>query len=267
MSINSYLRNRARYLLALVLVLSLTALTLLPSPRVTRAFAPNPVPPSQPSAQQNRGADEKALAQGSYTKQDLSFEPNQGQTDEQVKFLAHGAGYTVFLTSNEAVFALRDCERTTATSGLSNTERVRTNSSLSDSEPCLARALRMRIDGANSQAEAVGVDQEEGIVNYFIGNDPAQWHTNIPTFARVRYAEVYPGIDLVYYGKERQLEYDFVLQPGADAARVSLAFEGADTMEVEGANGDLLLQVGGQTIRQEKPVVYQESFPGGLSRS
>lgn len=76
MSINSYLRNRARYLLALMLVLSLTALPLLPSPRVTRAFAPNPVPPSQPDAQQNRGADEKALAQGSYAKRDLSFEPN-----------------------------------------------------------------------------------------------------------------------------------------------------------------------------------------------
>ena len=92
----------------------------------------------------------------------------------------------------------------------------------------------------------------------FIGNDPAKWHTNIPTYARVRYAEVYPGIDLVYYGKERQLEYDFVLQPGADAARVSLAFEGADTMEVDGATGDLLLRVGRQTIRQQKPVVYQD---------
>jgi hypothetical protein len=117
----------------------------------------------------------------------------------------------------------------------------------------------MRIDGASEQAVAVGADKQEGIVNYLIGNDPSKWHTEIPTFARVRLGEIYPGVDMVYYGKQGQLEYDFVVKPGADASRVSLAFDGADSLAVEAGTGDLLLNVGGQTIRQQKPVVYQET--------
>jgi hypothetical protein len=191
-----------------------------------------------------------------YGKVEMSFEPNQGQTDEQVKFLARGAGYTVFLTAAEAVFVL-------AKQGEAQTkvrEAVDPNSSLiaAPTSAVPPAVLRMKLEGANAASEAEGLQKLEGIVNYFRGSDSAKWHAEIPTFARVRYPEIYSGVDLVYYGTQRQLEYDFVVRPGADWRQVSLAFEGADGMEVDRGSGDLLLKLGESTIRQLKPVVYQE---------
>jgi hypothetical protein len=119
----------------------------------------------------------------------------------------------------------------------------------------------MRLDGANSSARVVGADELEGKVNYLVGNDPARWRTDVPTYARVRYASVYPGVDLVYYGNQRQLEYDFVVAPGADPRAVSLEFEGADGVTVDEA-GDLLLALGGGVVRQPKPFIYQEVAGG-----
>jgi hypothetical protein len=191
----------------------------------------------------------------------LSFESNQGQTDSSVNFLARGAGYTLFLKPSEAVFSLRD-----ANCGLRNEDR---NGSLetgglpaSDTRlsPICNRqsqVLQLKLVGANSDAKAEGANELGGKVNYFNGDDPTKWRTEIPTFARVRYTKVYPGIDIVYYGNQRQLEYDFVIAPGSDARAVSLKFDGADKVEVNAA-GDLLLKLGGSIIRQPKPVVYQE---------
>jgi hypothetical protein len=96
-----------------------------------------------------------------------------------------------------------------------------------------------------------------GKANYFLGNDPSRWLTNVPTFAKVRYGEVYPGTDLVYYGHEGRLEYDFVLAPGADPSLVALNFEGADRVELD-EQGDLIAWVAGRPVRWQKPVVYQE---------
>lgn len=116
----------------------------------------------------------------------------------------------------------------------------------------------MRLSCANDGAPAEASGELEGKANYFVGDDPSKWRTNVETYARVRYAEVYDGVELVYYGNQRQLEYDFRVAPGADARAVSLEFEGADKVEVD-ERGDLLLKVGGETVRQPKPVVYQES--------
>ena len=88
--------------------------------------------------------------------------------------------------------------------------------------------LRMKLVGANAQATIEGMDEMESKVNYFIGNDPSKWHTEISTFKRVRFRQVYPGIDTVYYGNQQQLEYDFVVAPGADPQNITLKFEGAD---------------------------------------
>ena len=93
--------------------------------------------------------------------------------------------------------------------------------------------------------------------NYLLGNDPSQWHTSVPNYGGVKYQGVYPGIDLVYYGNQRQLEYDFVVSPGADPRRIRLGFQGADKLEVD-AQGDLVLHTATGVIRQRKPVVYQE---------
>src|SRR5437879_7690839 len=118
-------------------------------------------------------------------------------------------------------------------------------------------ALRMSLVGAARQPRVSGLEEQPGKANYFIGKDPAKWRTNIPTYARVHYREVYPGIDLVYYGNQRQLEYDFVVAPGADPKKIVLGFKGTDKLEID-AQGELALHVAGGEIHQHKPVIYQE---------
>jgi hypothetical protein len=115
----------------------------------------------------------------------------------------------------------------------------------------------MRLVGANEGALAEGANQLSGKTNYFVGNDPSKWRTAVPTYSSVRYAEVYPGVEVVYYGNQRQLEYDFRIAPGSDPRTVHLKFEGTDKVEVD-EGGDLLLTLGERIIRQPKPVVYQE---------
>jgi hypothetical protein len=220
----------------------------MPGGRDRRALAPN--------AQAASAAPSEATTAAAFGKVEMSFEPNHGQTDEQVKFLARGAGYTVFLTATEAVFVL--APQGDAQAKVGNAVPANSSSNAITTWTTPPAVLRMKLGGANLMSEAVGQQKLEGIVNYFKGSDPAKWHPNIPTFARVEYSEIYPGIDLVYYGNQRQLEYDFVVRPGADYGQVSLAFEGADGMELDGVSGDLLLKVSESTIRQRKPVVYQE---------
>lgn len=176
----------------------------------------------------------------------LAFERNEGQTDGVVSFLARGRGYTLFLTGPEAVLRLRDAD---VAVGGGPVERER------DVKP--PRVLRMRLLGANPQPVMEGEQLLRGKVNYFIGNEPSLWRTNIATFGKVRYREVYPGIDLVYYGNEGQLEYDFVVAPGADPNRIAMAFEGAEEMRVD-EGGDLLLKVGDREVRWQKPFIFQQ---------
>ena len=124
----------------------------------------------------------------SYGKLPLSFEANQGQTDSQVKFVSRGTGYSLFLTSTEAVLSLK-------------------------APSSSAVVLKMKLVGANPSPQLTGRDELPGKSNYFIGNDPSKWRTNVTTYAKVKYADVYPGVDLVYYGNQRQLEYDFLVAP------------------------------------------------------
>jgi len=144
-------------------------------------------------------------------------------------------------------------------------------------QPPAPDLVRLRLVGANPVAKAVGEAQLPGRSNYFIGNDPRKWRTNVPTYAKVRYKNVYPGVDLDYHGNQRQLEYDFVVAPGADAARILL---NVDLMGQPGnkqkvvrldADGDLVIQTDGGEARFHKPVVYQpevrsSGFPGHSSR-
>ncbi len=161
----------------------------------------------------------------------LSFEPNQGQTDSQVKFLARGAGYGLYLAGSGAVLALRD-------SGNRNS------------------VVRMSLDHSNRLAAVDSQDHLPGKSNYFIGNDPSRWHRNIPQFARVRYRDVYPGIDLVYYGSQGKLEYDFEVSPGADPNQIALRFQGANRLKLTAA-GDLNIAVGPGEVQLQTPRVYQ----------
>jgi beta-propeller repeat-containing protein/dockerin type I repeat protein len=177
----------------------------------------------------------------------LSFERNVGQSDARVQFLARGPGYGLFLTGSEAVLNLRHTSADRTAMG----PQRRSDSAV----------LRMDIVGANSASVVTGVDQLPGTVNYFLGNNPAQWQANVPTFGRVSYNSVYPGIDLVYYGNQRQLEYDFVVAPGADPSAIRLAFIGADQVNVD-ANGNLVLHSAGGDVVQHAPVLYQQTAQG-----
>src|SRR3989441_1834599 len=200
-----------------------------------------------------------------YGKLPLSFEANHGQTDRQVKFLSRGSGYSLFLTSNETVLSLR---KPTAPAAQRRIDTVAMGQEGAENKAITTTVLRTRLVGANPAAEISGLEELPGKSNYFIGNDPKKWHTNVPNYARVKYRNVYPGVDLVYYGNQRQLEYDFTVRPGADPSRIVLGVQGADRLEVD-AQGDLVLHTAVGPIRQRKPVIYQEidgdkkEIPGG----
>ena len=166
----------------------------------------------------------------------LGFEANRGQADSDVQFVSRGAGYTLFLMSTEAVLALHkgphDARRGTA-------------------------LLRMKLAGGNPVARVSQDEELPGKSNYIIGNDRRNWHTQVPRYGRVKYHDVYPGVDLVYYGNQRQLEYDFVVAPGADPDVIALGFEGAQEVHVDG-DGNLVLDTGDGDVRLQRPVIYQE---------
>ena len=205
----------------------------------------------------------------------LSFEPNLGQADPRVKFLSRGRGYTLFLTKDQAVLETQESgeegrlwsvARGPLLSDRNSKFETRNSAALRapNSNPESPLVLRLRLLGANAGAKVTGHDELPGKSNYFIGKDPTKWHTHIPTYGRVRFASIYPGVDLVYYGEQNgQLEYDFVLAPGADPKRISLAI-GAEA-EIGGklkalriaSNGDLVVHLPGGELRLRRPVVYQ----------
>ncbi|MBI3423810.1 MAG: SBBP repeat-containing protein [Acidobacteria bacterium] len=188
----------------------------------------------------------------------LSFEANQGQTDSQVKFRARGNGYSLSLTADEIVlqtFAGPTAEPSataqTLHSALHSPHAARRNS----------QVTRLRLIGANPAPLVEGVDELPGQNNHFIGNDPRQWRTNVPTYAKVRYRAIYPGIDLVFYGNGRQVEYDLIVAPGADLNVIKLAVSGAGALRVAD-NGELSLQDEPEGPRFRAPVVYQQTSGG-----
>lgn len=186
----------------------------------------------------------------------LSFELNQGQNDEQVKFLARSAGYVLFLTTTEAVMALDN--PAAHSRGKANREaRLRIDGSESVARPPRP-IVRMKLAGANPTPRVEGLEQLATVNNYFSGPDPAQWRANVPSYSRVRYAQVYPGIDMVYYGTQRQLEYDFVVAPGSNPDLIQMTFGGIKDLEINRL-GDLVLHTAQGDISQSKPVAYQEA--------
>jgi len=263
---------------------------------------------------------ESGLA-ASYGKLPLSFELNHGQTDTHVKFLSRGNAYTVFLTGEEAVLALREPSASRhfpavshprfPRSGFTGQVQWTTNHRLltagpghgpliENPQPEIAAALAsgaqdptpdvvcLRLVGANPNAAVTGGDELPGKANYFIGNDPSKWRTNVPTYAQVRYRNLYPGVDLLYYGNQGgQLEYDFVVAPHADPAAITLGVKTGPQDETRGskpdaarssltnhqseiervmqiaADGDLLVHVEGGELRFHRPVIYQPSSGHG----
>lgn len=164
----------------------------------------------------------------------LVFERNDGQADPRVRYMARGLGYQVFFTDAGATLAFRP-----AADGASGD------------------ALRMRLIGASPRATVAGAREHAGKAHYFHGSRPRAWRPNVPTFARVHYAQVYAGIDMEYYGREGELEYDFIVAPGADPAVIALDFEGARRASID-RTGDLVLETRTGRVVQRRPVAYQQ---------
>jgi len=184
------------------------------------------------AAKKNSGAD---LTRAAMAQLPLFFETNQGQVNPKVKFMSRGGGYTLFLTSTEAVLAAKSV------------------------------VLPMNLLGANDKAPVSGMNELPGKANYFIGNDPAKWHTNVATYAKVKYEGIYPGVDLVYYGNQGQLEYDFVVSPGADPRSIAIQFAGAP-VEID-REGSLVLHTDGGEVLFHRPVAYQSPQDSEQSES
>jgi Bacterial Ig-like domain (group 3)/Beta-propeller repeat len=233
----------------------------------------NPVPLINPSARvapavSASQADRQAQARifDSYGKLPLSFEANHGQAGGQVKFLSRTGGYTLFLTGDEAVLALRgSAAKRAAPKGASRFGGASvslkrypdTNPNPAAPQSMTGGVLRMKLRDANPEAKVSGLDELAGTSNYFIGNDPAKWRSGVPTYAKVKYEGIYSGIDLVYYGNHRRLEYDFIVAPGADPHRIVFDIRGAKRIRRD-EHGDLVFKMGDGEIRWHKPVVYQE---------
>src|SRR5580700_3528 len=157
----------------------------------------------------------QAKISANYGKLPLTFEP---QTDSTVRYVSRTSGYTLFLTDNEAVLHLHSPREVA---------KIKNSPQADMTTRQAGSILRIKLSNSNSAAKVTGLDELPGKSNYFIGNDPAKWRTNAPTYAKVEYKGVYPGIDLVYYGNQRQLEYDFIVAPGADPHRIALDVGGA----------------------------------------
>jgi hypothetical protein len=209
-------------------------------PAVAQTSSPASAVPGAPA----EGTPKASVA---YGKLPLSFEPNLGQTAKQVQWLARGPQYTLFLAGHDAVLELNQIVPGKRVA----IDPAEMRSKISSS------AIRMNLLGAQTALTAAGEDPQQGKSNYFTGNDPSKWQRNVPMYGKVRLKSVYPGIDLVYYGRQGQLEYDFVVAAGADPSTIRWGFDGAKP-EIA-PNGDLLLPVAGASdqIRLNKPVVYQ----------
>jgi hypothetical protein len=168
----------------------------------------------------------------SYGQLPLTFERNEGQADPAIRFLSRGSGYSLFLTSTDAELRLKSGDE--------------------------SAAVRWQMVGGNRNARIAGESLLPSKTNYFLGNDPSQWHTGVSNYARVRYAGVYPGIDLVYHGNQRQVEYDFVVAPHASPKQIRVAFDGVESMRI-GNDGELILATAHGDLVQPRPVVYQEA--------
>jgi len=243
-----------------------------------------------------------ALRLGAVREPTLAFEPNVGQTNPQAKFLAHGGAYGLFLDGNQVVLALASRQSSVLSAQskrhpwsdvrgplqktTDNRLRIGLIGSMFPSPFSIGSSefspapsaqhpgpsvVRLRLVGANPDPKVIGLDKLKGKSNYFIGNDPKKWRTNVPNYARAMVRQVYPGVDQVFYGKGGQLEYDFVVHPGADPKQIRLAAETGNwklengswkienrQSKIENAsNGDLVLQTEAGEVRFGKPVVYQ----------
>ncbi len=209
------------------------------------------------------------------TSMPLTFTENQGQWDEQVQFRTNAGGAMMWFTNDGAVYQFtRTIESDNNPISVIDkrysmmpddiSERPENRQGLSTSAPNLMHhsdstesiTIKANFVGANPNPQMVGLEEMEYKCNYFIGNDPDEWHTNVPNYHAIVYEEIYEGIDLKYYGNGTQMEYDFIVSPGADPSQVSIQYEGAESIAVN-ANGELVVETKWGEVVENHPVIYQ----------
>jgi uncharacterized protein (TIGR03437 family) len=218
------------------------------------ARAAKPSPGKAASANESSAAKEaaaRAVVDANYGKLPLSFEINRGQADKQVKFLARAGGSSLLLTNNEAVLTLSREEKS------KGAKKAEQRFPLDESPHRITSTIRMKLLNANPNPRIVGMEEQQAKSSYFTGSDPKQWTTDVPNYAKVKYEQVYPGIDLIFYGNPQKLEYDFIVAPGADPKQIKLNFAGAQKMRLN-KDGDLVLKTEAGEVRQHSPTIYQE---------
>lgn len=211
---------------------------------------------SRTTAEQER-VDRAAKA---YGKLPMYFEANHGQSDPKVKFLSRGHGYALFLTNAETVLALKKpLAGADDSSVISRVLSMRSGGKqkIVNGKVIKETVLKMNLGGSNPSPKIAGLEKLPGKSHYLSGNNPKKWHTDVPRYARVKYEEVYPGIDMVYYGNQQQLEYDFVVGPGADPNMIRIGVKGADSLSLD-KKGNLILHTQVGEVLQHTPRIYQE---------
>jgi hypothetical protein len=223
-----------------------------PHPETSVAASPSVAETSEKVA---RPAKDTPAA--TYLRAPLSFESNQGQADPKVRFVSHGSGYSLALTDSAAVLTLHRTGKSLDRPGISRMLNRGRNGRRARSRSVESDVVRMELAGARPGHAVSGSNPTGATTNYFIGNDPSKWQTKVPTYASVRYGAVYPGVDLIYYGNQRRLEYDFIVAPHADPKQIKLHFSGAQGLRLD-KDGNLKLMAGDGEVVFQKPTVYQE---------
>ena len=252
MSERRALRSRA-HALAITGVLALGVFA-----AIVLAAGVNPAPTRPSASAATHPAISKNDAAARRASLPLYFEPNVGQSDPHVRFLSQSSRYSLFLTDDGAVFSLVGGQIHKGP----ELAKVTVNPPRQpQADRLVESAVRIRMVGANPHPGMTALEPLAGRVNYLIGNDPSKFHRNVPTYGRVRVSDVYPGIDVVYYGMPTSLEYDIVAAPGADTSRIHLAIEG-DAKTAIDASGDIEISTAAGNIAVQKPRAYQRAADG-----
>ena len=192
----------------------------------------------------------------------LSFEPNEGQANATVKYVAHGSGYTVFLTDREAVLSLHRCQQSPALQKLNAMTRGRLlarkigRARMLRDQICKSRTVRMSVDRGSGRTHLEPLRELPGKSSYYIGTDPSKWLINIPNYSRVRYENVRPGVDLVYYGNGGRLEFDMIVAPGTNPKTIALKFPGEEQVRIS-QDGAARVGIDADAIELLPPTAYQ----------
>lgn len=219
--------------------------------------------PLSPQGEDGLDKASKVKLHDSYGKLPLSFIQNNGQINEKVKFYEKGSGHATFFTDQGVYLSLRKGSDTNAKVSVGSLSR---KASLSERLPHLtarndnnpqSENIKLIPLNANKNPKIIAEDKMEGKVNYFIGNDSNKWKTNVPTYGAVVYKEIYKGIDMKFYGNNRELEYDIIVKPGADPNKVQLSYEGIEGLRITD-DGNLEIDLKQGKLIQKRPYIYQE---------